>query len=321
MSQTFSTLQRDVASGRVFSSRQGRVTVLPTGSKVPAHLLPQPPAAQPVAAPSPSLQTPSLQTPSLQAPFVPAPTAVRGYRFALAAQGLSAAAQVGQNGYGTVTVLPVPGGSYGVSASLAGVRPLNDPAVLPTLWLIHDLTVPADLNPADLASLPKGPDGTGNHPGSTFTLDGTRPTYGSQSNTLSICISPGSFSVQPDGTWQLSSIVDQQTNQSFHPLFLLGPAALSDMNASLPSGMVAEILTDLFMRTATVHPELSPRSHLPQRLAAVTARVLAGGRPHFIDGSFFTRAAVTIEGPVRTTPRLMPTRQTCCLAAHEPMPV
>lgn len=144
-------------------------------------------------------------------------------------------------------------------------------------------------------------------------------TYGNTPNTLSIAVSPGAFTPAADGSWQVSGALDAGTNQAFHPLVVLGPGGLPDINAPVPSGTVARILTDLFMRPATIHPELPLRTHFAQRLLAVTREVLSAQHgPSFLDGSHFTRAAVTLEGLVRATPRLMPTRDTCFLLALQP---
>jgi hypothetical protein len=134
---------------------------------------------------------------------------------------------------------------------------------------------------------------------------------------LSIAVAAGAYSPGAAGLWHLSGSIDPSSNQTYHPLALLGPAALANIDTPLSTGVAARILTDLFMRPATVHPELNLKTHFPQRLAAIVHDVLSGSpSPAYIDGSQFTRAAVTLEGLVRGTPRLMPTRETCFLAAN-----
>jgi hypothetical protein len=241
--------------------------------------------------------------------------------FNLATHGLPAAAHIAPGGAsGTLTVAARPGGGHSVTGTVQGVRPLTDPVVRPVGWLIHDLTVPHDLSPADLAALPRGRTGTGNQPGAVFTIDGNAPTYTPDCNTISICISPGSFTPETDGTWKLDGTIDAGTNLAFHPLVFLGPAALADMNAPIPTGTSARILTDLFMRPATVHPELNGRSQFPQRLMAIVRDVL-GNSPEaaFLTPDRFTRAAVAIEGLVRSTPSLMPSRDSTFLLANQPV--
>lgn len=145
------------------------------------------------------------------------------------------------------------------------------------------------------------------------------PTYGPDSNTLSVAISPGTFIPGPGGAWQLSSQVDASTSQAFHPLVILGPQVLANIDETLPSGTVARILTDLFMRPATVLPQLSLQQQMPQRLPAVVQGALQGAQPGaWLDGTQFHRAAVTLEADVRATPRLLPTREACFLMSGPP---
>ncbi|MFZ5814079.1 MAG: hypothetical protein ACOY93_02075 [Bacillota bacterium] len=300
MSQTYSTVNREMAAGRVYSTQRSAL-VTPT--------VPRSRAALPSAAPAPAPQAPAPQAPALP------PTRRRSFQ--LNPMGRPGARQ-GQPGLtGAVRLEGRFGEPYRVEGLLAGLPPSPDPAVQPVLWLIHDLTVPTDLDPADLAALPRGSGGSGNQPGSIFTLDGNPPTYGPQFNTLSIAVSPGRFTPAGAEVWRLDGQLDASTNLSFHPLYFAGPEALADPNQPVPSGTLARILTDLFMRPATVHPEFSIRTEYLPRLKAVTARHLAG-EPSLLDGSAFTRAAVTLEGIIRPTPTLMPTRENCILLAHQP---
>ncbi len=283
MSQTFSTLQREMATGRVFSSRNGLVTVLP----------PQAPLR---GAPSP-------------APAKPSPA----FQFVLSGLGLPYGSQAGLSASGIVQLREIHGSACKVMATIQALRPPSDPSVRPVFWLIHDLLVPSDAAPADVAALARGASGTGNRPGSVFTLDGNAPTYELTGNTVSVAISPGTFQPGSDGAWRLDGEVNPQTNQAFHPLVILGPTAMADIDAALPSGVAAEILQSMFMKPATVHPELDLRSHFAQRLATIATDVLGAGVPHYIQPEQFGRAAVTMEGPLRGTPRLMPTRDACFL--------
>ena len=298
MSQTYSTRQRDGGSGQMYSNPRGRANLVQarpgSGGTVP---LQSAPVSQETAAPSAPQAVPTLA------------------RFTLTGQGLPVAAQVAPQGSGIAAIMAPPGLPLQVTAALSGVLPPSDSAVRPALWLIHDLTVPQDLAPADLAALPKGAAGTGNQPGSLFTVDGNPPTYLVSPNTISVAISPGDFTPVPGGFWQFSGALDDAANRAFHPMAVLGPAVLADINASLPTGTVARILTDLLMRPATVHRELNLQTQFSGRLAAVAQEVLATAPPAYLDPACFTRAAVTLEGLVRGTPRLLPTRESCFLIA------
>lgn len=304
MSQTYSTRQREFGGGNLFSSRVTQVTTLPQVRPSPAGAA----TLAPLAAPVVPLQAP-VQIPE-------APREVR-YQFALSPQGLPAAARIAPRAAGTVTLVGEPSGTWRVASTIAGPARMPDAALVPALWLIHDLPVPHDLHSDDLALLPRGSNGHGNQPGTIFTVDGNQPTYGPNSNTVTVSITPGGYVSNGTGGWQLTGRIDEATNHAFHPLVMLGPAALANIDHTLPSGTVARILTDLFMRPATVHPELNFRRDPSQRLAAVVRDVLAqSAAPEYLHPSAFTRAAVTLEGLVRGTPRLMPTREGCFLGAN-----
>lgn len=287
MSDTYSTLQPGTSSSRIYSS-QARVTISPG------------------------------QTAGAVRPAAPPASAVPEQRFSfqLSSQGLPPASLIAPGAEGSVTVAGPKGGAAQVVGRLTGLRPISDPVIRPTLWLIRDLIVPQDLSPADAALLPRGPGGTGNQPGATFTLDGNPPTYTLASNMVSVVMTPGTFALGPDGAWQMKGTVDPQTNRAFHPLVTLGPAVVPDSNAVAPTGMVVRILTDLFMRPATVHPEWNLRAHFPQRLMAIAQDHAGAAQGAYLEMADFQRAAVTLEGLVRATPPLMPTRETCFLAAH-----
>lgn len=297
MSQPYSTLQRDMANGRIYSSQRSRVTSPRAGPLRPAPAVAE--TGGPGAVPQPA----------------------QGYSFGL--NGLSIpAANLAPGAAGSVSVTWRVGAAPEVSAQINGLRPMADPAVRPVLWLIHDLKVSPELSSADLALLPRGVSGTGNRPGDTFTLDGNPPTYGPSANTIAIAVSPGSFALAPDGSWRLSGRLEGTTNQALNPLALLGPVALPEGGAALPSGTVARILTDLFMRPSTVHPELNLRAHFQQRLAAILRdAAVSQPAPSFLEAGEFSRAAVTLEGLVRVSPRLMPTRETCCLLGATRNPI
>jgi hypothetical protein len=300
MGTTYSTLDRDLAGGKVFSSQSKRIQVgqraAAINNRVPAV------SAVPVVV-------------SQTVPVVaPTPESPRQITFALTTKELQIARQVAPGGTGSVVLVAQANGSTSVASRITGLQPIKDSANRPTLWLIHDLVVPPDIAMADLAQLPKGPLGLGNQPGTPFTVDGNAPTYGTHSNTVAISISPGTFTPAPDGIWQMSAEINQTNNQSFHPLAMLGPSVLANSHATMPSGDVGRILTDLYMRPATVHPELSLRTHFQQRIHAVTLDAAASpGTGGFLIPTSFTRAAVTLEGLVRSTPPLMPTRETCFL--------
>lgn len=294
MSQTYSTINRDMAGGRVYSTQHRGTATPPSRARV-APVQAAPPLAR-----------------ARVAPVQAAPPHTR-FRFQLGTADLPMVAQAFPGITGRVTLEGRPGEVYRVDAELEGLPPGPDPAIGPVLWLVHDLTVPAGLAPEDLALLPRGSAGTGNQPGAVFTMDGNPATYGPAANTLSITVSPGRFAPVGPNAWRLQSDLSPERNQAFHPLFFGGPAALADINASVPSGSLARLMTDLFMRPATVHPELPLGSRYLDRLKAVAARHLVGAPVSMLDGAAFTRAAVTLEGLLRTIPVLMPTRERCVL--------
>ncbi len=310
MSNTFSTLRRALEGGRVYSSqyttRTGHAGTRQLGTARAASLVLPEGLSLEQQQPSPAV---GMNSGTVLLPPV-------RWIFHLTGEHVPVPGRSQPGASGTVTVQRQSDGTWRVVGQVAGMSPLADPAIRPVLWLIHDLPVPVDLSPQDLAQLPKGRLGVGNQPGEIYTLDGNPPTYGPGANTLSISISPGAFNLGADGVWHLEGRIDEQTNQAFHPLAVLGPSVLADLDAPMPSGVVARTLTDLFMRPATVRPDLTLRSHFPQRLTALLQQ--AEGDPtteRFVDGSAFMRAAVTLEGLVRGTPRLMPTRDACFLIA------
>jgi hypothetical protein len=300
MGTTYSTLDHDLAGGKLFSSQSKRIQVGQRAAAIKERV--------PAVSAVPVVVSPTVPV------VAPTPESPRQISFALTTKALPMARQIAPSGAGTVELVAQANGTTSVSGRITGVQPIKDPANRPTLWLIHDLVVPPDIAMADLAQLPKGPLGLGNQPGTTFTVDGNAPTYGTNSNTVAISISPGTFTMAPDGTLQISAEINPTTNQSFHPLAMLGPSVLANSHATMPSGDLGRILTDLYMRPATVHPELSLRTHFQQRIHAVTLDAATlPGTGGFLSPTSFTRAAVTLEGLVRSTPPLMPTRETCFL--------
>lgn len=271
LSAMYSTTERLVRSGQAFSSRRGLVTVLE----------PQ------------------------RAEEAPRPESPAPLRFTLSPAAGGAGGADALPG-GEVDLRPLADGSSLVRARAQSLPDSRDPDVRPTLWLLHDLRVPVDLAAADLARLPGSGAGTGNRPGQVFTLDGGPPESGDGSRVVSVAVSAGELARQADGSWALEGRLDQRTNRAAHPLVLLGPSVLPSINASLPSGTVAGLLTDLLLRKATLHPELPMPDRYPERLAAVGARWLVQGPKSFLSPEQFDRALVTLEGPVRHTPNLVP---------------
>jgi hypothetical protein len=101
-------------------------------------------------------------------------------------------------------------------------------------------------------------------------------------------------------------------NQTFHPLSVLGPNDLADPNQAMPSGTMTGILTDLFLRQATLLPHLRVRENHAERLRAI-CQIWATKPAQYLDGAAFTRVAVTLEGPVRSTPSRLPTQEALIL--------
>lgn len=191
MSQTYSTRQRPRSGGQVYSTRQ------PQHAAAPRPAVQSPPAVAvadpqvqgaapqwPAAAPQVQGVLPQLPGVLAQAPGaagvslpVAAPAPEQQFTFALTGQGLPVAQRHTPNASGQVSVRGRAGAPAQVQASFTGLNPPRDPSSRPTLWLIHDLRVPADLSPADLAMLPRAAQGA-NMPGTVFTIDGKAPTSG-----------------------------------------------------------------------------------------------------------------------------------------------
>lgn len=242
-------------------------------------------------------------------PFTPPPPApaAQQYRFLMTSQGLPGLARLGAAPTGEVLLTGRPGEGYAIAGSLYGMPPLSDRSLVPTLWLLHDLTVPLDIAPADLAALPQG-----NQSGLLFTQDGRPPSFGPQANVITIAVPVGSFEPTPEGTWQVNAVLSPTVNQTFHPLAALGPNELQDPNQAMPSGTMTAVLTDLFLRPATLLPHLRVREQHAERLRAICQSWALRPAQH-LDGAAFTRVAVTLEGPVRSTPSRMPTQEALIL--------
>lgn len=300
MAQIYSTLQRESGKGQPYSTLAQGVRSVPTAR---SGLEPvASPVSRPVARPVPQPRATQVATPS--------------HHMAFRLGSVLGDHLPGSAPSGSVRLTGRPGEAYQVEAELHGIAAPPDPQLQPTLWLIHDLVVPREIHPQDLALLPKGQTGWGNQPGGPFTIDGNPPTYGLGANTLPVVISLGRFLRTDDGVYRLQGLLDQQTNRTFHPLVLAGPIGVADMNASLPSGVTAELLRQLFLRPATVAPELPVGVAYQQRLPRILAGLPTGEEPgQFLDARAFTRAAVTLEGLVRAQPELMPTREATLLVS------
>jgi hypothetical protein len=237
----------------------------------------------------------------------PPPAAAQQFRFLMTSTGLPGLARLGAAPTGEVLLTGRPGEGYAVAGRLYGMPALPDRSLTPTLWLLHDLTVPFDLAPADLGTLPRG-----NQPGLNFTQDGRPPSFGPQANVVTIAVPVGSFEQSPEGSWQVNAALTSGVNQTFHPLAALGPNELADPNQSIASGTMTAILTDLFLRPATLLPHLRVREQHAERLRAI-CQSWALRPAQYLDGAAFTRVAVTLEGPVRSTPSRMPTAEALIL--------
>jgi hypothetical protein len=245
-------------------------------------------------------------------PFLPPPVAspVQPFRFLMTGQGLPGAMRLGAVPSGEVLLTGRPGEGYAIAGSIYGMPGITDRTMRPTLWLLHDLTVPLNLDPSDLAALPRG-----NQPGFVFTQDGRPPSYGPQANVITIAVPVGTFEPTSDGLWQVHAQLTPAVNQTFHPLAALGPNQLPDPNQPLPSGTMTGILTDLFLRPASVLQHLRVKEHHADRLRAI-CQIAASRPPAFLDGAHFSRVAVTLEGPVRSTPDRLPTTETLILLGN-----
>lgn len=213
-----------------------------------------------------------------------------------------------------------------VVARVTGLGPLPPGTVL-TVWLLHDIVVPASLDPADLAALPRLAAGV-NAPNSVFTVDGQPSTVGRADvpvwNTVAVAVRAGTLTVQPDGSATLEVPLTDEVNLAIDPRVLLG-GGLVPVTATMPSGIVAAILTDVFMRPATIFPQFTVAQAFPQRLLAVTQAVVQrfdrggdglitadevqGFPGAFLTPGQFTRVAITVEPVTRATPETLPTEQ------------
>lgn len=298
MSATFSTFDQEVASGRTFSSERSRVAVVPAP--------PRPALQRPVAAPA--TVAPAVEFLLDNKPFAWSPLCLPG---GLAHQASGVARLQGDN----------------LSAEVTGLSGALPPNTGLWLWLLRDLVIPRDMDPRDLALLPHGPDGRGNQPGGIFTLDGTAPGIGAGVNTVALAVRAGELPFSESKT-EMAGTIQNNLNLTFDPRVLLGQGGVADLSSALPSGLTDRILTDLFLRPATVLPELSIRTHFGQRLLALAQREIAaldrngdgmvtldevGESPDlFLPSDQFNRAAVTLEPAAKLVP-LMPTQTSCLL--------
>lgn len=146
-------------------------------------------------------------------------------------------------------------------------------------------------------------------------------------NTLTVAVRAGDLAIGADGVATLDVPLTAEANVALDPRLLLGPQLAPA--AAMPSGIVAAIMTDVFLRQATVLPGLPAATALPQRLAAVAQAavaqfdrdgdgVIAVAEAAVVPGAFlapadFTRVAITVEPAVRTTPLLLPSDQAVVL--------
>lgn len=243
-----------------------------------------------------------------------------------------------------------PDGTGTLLTRVEGLRLANNEGGFYQTWLVADLLVPRRLDPADAARLPKGEPGV-NGPGEIFTLDGRAPralapSTQSPPNTVWLAVRAGAWGTdetgrQPGARWFLNDF----SNWTFWlpeawggapPPLAEGPDRLRDPDAAharavrgLPSGLAMELLTDLYIRQATVLPEVpaDPRARLealwPHRVAPLDTDGdgLLGypdvvGRPGlFLNPLAFQRVVVTRELPsAATVPRGYPSTGAVVLA-------
>lgn len=296
MGQTFSTYQRDVARGTIYSSatRERPQRPQPIVTRLTAPGAPEPPAA-------PQRFRFTL-TPALFPPN--ACTAPDGF-----------ASEV--QGWATV-------GEGGLTVQLTGLKPALHPGGTLTLWLVRDLHVPQLLPPDDRAAIavPQA-----NQPGQLYTLDGQPATLGRADvahwNTLSIAAPAGVLSFQPDGSARLEA--------PWTELLVVDPRAAVGLpgiqpDAAMPTGLATQILTATFMQPTTIAPHL-PVHDLPARLAAVSEQILGEADidhdgqvsptdlqknpTAYLGPDGFNRAMITLEPATRSTPALHPTLSAC----------
>lgn len=307
---TFSTLQRDVRSGRLFSANFSPETAMVFD-----------PATR-------RLVTLTSEVPEIGLGEV-FPFVLEGLTFprnVFCLPGGPAAAAAG------TAELRSQGQAAQLTARVTGLGQLP-PGTTLTVWLLHDLVVPPTLDAADLAALPRISQEV-NAPGTRFTLDGQPSLLGRTDvptwNTVAVPVRAGDLTVQADGTAILQVSLGPERNMALDPRALVAPGTTAA--AAMPSGIVAAILTDTFMRRATVFPQLDVNTMFTQRLAAITqgavARfdqngdgVITADEVATVEGAFlsprdFNRLAITVEPVQRTTPSLLPTEQGLVLVGN-----
>lgn len=250
---TFSTLQRDVATGRIFSTRfspEAALVPVPGTGKVFT-----------VTSPPPEIGVGQIFQ------FV-----LDSFSFPRNVVCIPAGVAAGATGTVEIRAGAQP------ARLVARVRGLGllPPGTVLNVWLIHDLVVPPTLDPADLAALPRALAGV-NQPGQVFTADGQPSTVGRPDvpffNTVSVPVRAGTMTVQPDGTALLEVPLTDEVNMAVDPRVLLGVPGVPP-TATMPSGIVAAILTDVFMRPVTVAPDV-PLANFALRLLTVVQAALA----------------------------------------------
>lgn len=308
---TFSTFQREVQNGRVFSTRFSPETslVLDPATGRLFTVTSRPPEISPAQIMQFVLDSLSFPRNIFCVPGGPAVAAT-----------------------GVVEIRTGPAQPARLVARVTGLGPLPPGTVL-TVWLLHDLVVPEALDAADLALLPRLAAGV-NVPRAVFTVDGQPSTVGRADvpvwNTVAVAVRAGTLTVQPDGSATLEVPLTAEINQAIDPRVLLGPG-LVPATATMPSGIAAAVLTDVFMRQATVFPQLTVAQAFPQRLAAVaqaavqrfdrngdgviTADEVADVPGAFLSPAQFTRVAITVEPVVRATPLALPTESAVVLVS------
>lgn len=251
---------------------------------------------------------------------------------------------------GEVRLRVWPDGTGALLTRVEGLRLANNEGGFYQTWLVADLRIPRRLHPADEARLPRDQPGM-NGPGGIFTRDGRAPrTLGPSveepPNTIWLAVRAGAWGTdetgrQPGARWFLNDF----SNWAFWlpegwggspPPSVEGAGRLRDPDAShlgavrgLPSGLAMEVLTDLYIRQATVLPDgpAEPRLRLEalwQHHVAPLDRDGDGllgypdvvGRPGlFLNPLAFQRVVVTREVPSgATAPRGYPSTAAVVLA-------
>lgn len=336
----YSSLLADLARGHIFSAQVSPAQVLRPG---PAPTVPHPaPAAADAAGPAGGSVPAPPPAPALALALpTPAPVERPIARAELSAAlcppgALTAPGGLAAGALGSLSLLLPDRGSACLRLQVQGLRPVAPAQAQYAIWLLHDLHVPLDLPPEDLALLPRGPLGTGNAPGGCFTLDGQAPVQGPAANTVTVAVQAGMFTPGGDTLWEGSFDWGEAAGWTMNPAAALGAAAAHlgpGIFLPVPSGVARAILADVFLRRASRFVHLPLHSAFPQRLLAATQEALPawdadgsgsitsadlaaiGRGDAFLGPLEFGRVVVTLE-PVagRITPLLLPTAPACALA-------